>query len=77
MNQIIKKRNALLKSELKDMVLNIIKDKIINMLDDKSSYQNSFHKIKHKKLGSYEAAEYLSFNLFNKIISNYPNNFQN
>ena len=53
------------------MVLNIIKDKIINMLDDKSSYQNSFHKIKHKKLGSYEAAEYLSFNLFNKIISNY------
>ena len=71
-----KKENALLESELKDMVLNILKDKIMNMLENNPSYQNSLDKIKHKKLDPYQAAEDLISNLFTDIISNYPKNIQ-
>lgn len=71
-----KKENALLESELKDMVLNILKDKIMNMLENNPSYQSSLDKIKHKKSDPYQAAEDLISNLFTDIISNYPKNIQ-
>jgi LAO/AO transport system kinase len=65
-----KKDHELLEIELKDMVLNIIKDKVVRMLNDNPSYHNLIDKIQNKKMNPFQAAEELTTNLLNYKISN-------
>jgi LAO/AO transport system kinase len=66
-----KKDYELLEIELKDMVLNIIKDKILTMLNDGLSYHNLIDKIQKKKMDPFQAAEELTSNLLNSSFSKY------
>jgi LAO/AO transport system kinase len=61
----------LLEIELKDMVLNILKDKILTMLNDNPSYHNLIDKIQKKKMDPFQAAEELTSNLLNSSFSKY------
>ena len=63
-----KKDYELLEIELKDMVLNILKDKILTMLNDNPSYHNLIDKIQKKKMDPFQAAEELTSNLLNNFI---------
>jgi LAO/AO transport system kinase len=72
-----KKDHELLEIELKDMVLNILKDKIVRMLNDNPSYHNLIDKIQNKKMDPFQAAEELTTNLLNYTISNYRENNKN
>jgi LAO/AO transport system kinase len=65
------KDNELLEIELKDMVLNILKDKILTMLNDGPSYHNLVEKIQKKKMDPFQAAEELTSNLLNSSFSRY------
>ena len=72
-----KKDHELLEIELKDMVLNILKDKIVRMLNDNPSYHNLIDKIQNKKTDPFQAAEELTTNLLNKTISDNRENNKN
>ena len=61
----------LLEIELKDMVLNILRDKILTMLNDNPSYHNLIDKIQKKKMDPFQAAEELTSNLLNDSFHNY------
>lgn len=61
----------LLEIELKDMVLNILRDKILTMLNDNPSYHNLIDKIQKKIMDPFQAAEELTSNLFNSSFSKY------
>jgi LAO/AO transport system kinase len=61
----------LLEIELKDMVLNILKDKIIRMLNDNPTYHNFIDKIQNKKMDPFQAAEELTTNLLKNTYSSY------
>lgn len=65
------KDKELLKIELKDMVLNILKDKIIRMLNDLPTYHNYIDKIQNKKMNPFQAAEELTSNLLETASGNY------
>jgi LAO/AO transport system kinase len=65
------KDKELLKIELKDMVLNILKDKIIRMLNDLPTYHNYIDKIQNKKMNPFQAAEELTSNLLQTASGNY------
>ena len=65
------KDQRLLEIELKDMVLNILKDKIIRMLNDNPTYHNFIDKIQNKKMDPFQAAEELSTNLLKNTFHNY------
>jgi LAO/AO transport system kinase len=65
------KDHELLEIELKDMVLNILKDKIIRMLNDNPNYHNFIDKIQNKEMDPFQAAERLTTNLLNNTLSNY------
>jgi LAO/AO transport system kinase len=65
------KDQELLEIELKDMVLNILKDKIIRMLNDNPTYHNFIDKIQNKKMDPFQAAEELTSNLLKNTISDY------
>ena len=69
--RIREKDYELLEIELKDMVLNILKDKILTMLNDNPSYHNLIDKIQKKKMDPFQAAEELTSNLLNNSFSNY------
>ena len=70
--ELIKKKDyELLEIELKDMVLNILKDKILIMLNDNPSYHNLIDKIKKKKMDPFQAAEELTSNILNISLRNY------
>jgi LAO/AO transport system kinase len=71
-----KKDYELLEIELKDMVLNIIKDKILTMLNDNPSYHNLIDKIQKKKMDPFQAAEELTSNLLNISFSKYQEHNQ-
>jgi LAO/AO transport system kinase len=71
------KEHELLEFELKDMVLNILKDKIIRMLNDNPSYHNFIDKIQNKKMDPFQAAEELTTDLLNNTFSNYTKNNKN
>jgi LAO/AO transport system kinase len=71
------KDHELLEIELKDMVLNILKDKIIRMLNDNPNYHNFIDKIQNKKMDPFQAAEELTINLLNTTFSNYTENNKN
>jgi LAO/AO transport system kinase len=71
------KELGLLEIELKDMVLNILKDKILSMLKHNPSYYNFIDKIQNKKIDPYEAADDLTSGLLNNIINQYPKNIKN
>ncbi|HSL14610.1 MAG TPA: methylmalonyl Co-A mutase-associated GTPase MeaB [Nitrososphaeraceae archaeon] len=71
------KDHQLLEIELKDMVLNILKDKIIRMLNDNPTYHNFIDKIQNKKMDPFQAAEILTSNLLNNTFSNYTENNRN
>ena len=66
-----KKDYELLEIELKDMVLNIIKDKILTMLNDNPSYHNLIDKIQKKKMDPFQAAEELTSNILKISLRNY------
>ena len=66
-----KKDYELLEIELKEMVLNIVKDKILRMLKDNPSYHNLIDKIQKKKMDPFQAAEELTSNILNNSLSNY------
>jgi len=61
----------LLEIELKDMVLNILRDKILTMLNDNPSYHNLIDKIQKKTMDPFQAAEELTSNLLNSSFSKY------
>jgi LAO/AO transport system kinase len=65
-----KKDYELLEIELKDMVLNIIKDKILTMLNDNPSYHNLIDKIQKKKMDPFQAAEEFTSNLLKISLRN-------
>jgi len=65
------KDQELLEIELKDMVLNILKDKIIRMLNDNPTYHNFIDKIQTKKMDPFQAAEELTTNLLKNTFSDY------
>jgi GTPase len=65
------KDQELLKTELRDMVLNILKDKIIRMLNDHATYHNYIDKIQNKKMDPFQAAEELTTFLLKNAFSNY------
>ena len=65
------KDKELLKIELKDMVLNILKDKIIRMLNDLPTYHNYIDKIQNKKMNPFQAAEELASNFLQTASGNY------
>jgi LAO/AO transport system kinase len=65
------KDQELLKTELRDMVLNILKDKIIRMLNDHPTYHNYIDKIQNKKMDPFEAAEEITTYLLKNAFSNY------
>lgn len=65
------KDQELLKTELRDMVLNILKDKIIRMLNDHPTYQNYIDKIQNKKMDPFQAAEEITTYLLKNAFSNY------
>jgi LAO/AO transport system kinase len=65
------KDQELLDIELKDMVLNILKDKIIRMLNDNPTYHNFIDKIQNKKMDPFQAAEELTTNLLKNTFSKY------
>ena len=69
--RIREKDYELLEIELKDMVLNILKDKILTMLNDNPSYHNLIDKIQKKKMDPFQAAEELTSNLLNNSFNNY------
>ena len=71
------KDHQLLEIELKDMVLNILKDKILRMLKDNPSYHNLIDKIQNKKMDPFQAAEELTSNLLNNTFSNFTENERN
>lgn len=71
------KDHQLLEIELKDMVLNILKDKILRMLKDNPTYHNFIDKIQNKKMDPFQAAEILTSNLLNNTFSNYTENNRN
>ncbi|HEY3524567.1 MAG TPA: methylmalonyl Co-A mutase-associated GTPase MeaB [Nitrososphaeraceae archaeon] len=71
------KDHQLLEIELKDMVLNILKDKILRMLKDNPTYHNFIDKIQNKKMDPFQAAEELTSNLLNNTFSNYTENNRN
>jgi LAO/AO transport system kinase len=64
------KDQELLKIELRDMVLNILKDKIIRMLNDNPTYHNFIDKIQNKKMDPFQAAEELTTNLLQNTFRN-------
>jgi LAO/AO transport system kinase len=61
----------LLEIELKDMVLNILRDKILTMLNDNPSYHNLIDKIQKKIMDPFQAAEELTSNLLNSSFGKY------
>ena len=65
------KDQELLKTELRDMVLNILKDKIIRMLNDHPTYHNYIDKIQNKKMDPFQAAEEITTYLLKNAFSNY------
>lgn len=65
------KDQELLKTELRDMVLNILKDKMIRMLNDHPTYHNYIDKIQNKKMDPFQAAEELTTYLLKNAFSNY------
>ncbi len=65
-----KKDYELLEIELKDMVLNILRDKILTMLNDNPSYHNLIDKIQKKKMDPFQAAEELTSNLLKISLRN-------
>lgn len=65
------KDQELLKTELRDMVLNILKDKMIRMLNDHPTYHNYINKIQNKKMDPFQAAEELTTYLLKNAFSNY------
>ncbi len=69
--RIREKDYELLEIELKDMVLNILKDKILTMLNDNPSFHNLIDKIQKKKMDPFQAAEELTSNLLNNSFSKY------
>jgi LAO/AO transport system kinase len=64
------KDKELLEKELKDMVLNILRDKIIRMLNDNPTYHNFIDNIQNKKMDPFQAAEELTTNLLKNTFSN-------
>ena len=71
------KDHELLEIELKDMVLNILKDKILRMLNENPNYHIFIDKIQNKKMDPFQAAEELTSNLLNNTFSNYTENNRN
>ena len=71
------KDHQLLEIELKDMVLNILKDKILRMLKDNPTYHNFIDKIQNKKMDPFQAAQELTTNLLKNTFSNYIKNNKN
>ena len=69
--RIREKDYELLEIELKDMVLNILKDKILTMLNDNPSFHNLIDKIQKKKMDPFQAAEELTSNLLNSSFNKY------
>ena len=69
--RIREKDYELLEIELKDMVLNILKDKILTMLNDNPSFHNLIDKIQKKKMDPFQAAEELTSNLLNNSFNKY------
>lgn len=65
------KDQELLKTELRDMVLNILKDKMIRMLNDHPTYHNYIDKIQNKKIDPFQAAEELTTYLLKNAFSNH------
>ena len=65
------KDQELLKTELRDMVLNILKDKIIRMLNDHPTYHNYIDKIQNKKMDPFQAADEITTYLLKNAFSNY------
>ena len=55
--------NSRLESELKDIILNNIKEKVDSMLDSNKSYSSYLKKLQSKQIDPYEAAEKVSKNL--------------
>jgi len=71
LERIREKDYELLEIELKDMVLNILRDKILTMLNDNPSYHNLIDKIQKKTMDPFQAAEELTSNLLNSSFSKY------
>jgi GTPase len=71
------KDQELLEIELKDMVLNILKDKIIRMLNDNPTYHNFIDKIQNKKMDPFQAAEELTTNFLKNTFSDYKEKNKN
>ena len=59
--RIREKDYELLEIELKDMVLNILKDKILIMLNDNPSYHNLIDKIQKKKMDCISSSRRVDF----------------
>ena len=55
--------NSRLESELKDIILNNIKEKVDSMLDSNKSYSSYLKKLQSRQIDPYEAAEKISKNL--------------
>ena len=55
--------NTRLESELRDIILNNIKEKVDSMLDSNKTYSNYLTKLQSKKIDPYEAAEKIAKNL--------------
>lgn len=55
--------NLRLESELKDIILNNIKEKVDSMLDSNKSYSSYLKKLQSRQIDPYEAAEKVSKNL--------------
>ena len=55
--------NSRLESELKDIILNNIKEKVDSMLDSNKSYSSYLKKLQSRQIDPYEAAEKVSKNL--------------
>ena len=55
--------NSRLESELKDIILNNIKEKVESMLDSNKSYSTNLKKLQSRQIDPYEAAEKVSKNL--------------
>ncbi len=55
--------NSRLESELRDIILNNIKEKVDSMLDSNKSYSSYLKKLQSRQIDPYEAAEKISKNL--------------
>ena len=55
--------NTRLESELRDIILNNIKEKVDSMLDSNKTYSNYLTKLQSRKIDPFEAAEKIAKNL--------------